>query len=113
MNPKKYAENRVRGWFPRELFGLSLEVDVYSEYISAGKFVKTMVGSISLLALIVLTVAAWFSISIGNPLFAVIFAFPLIFLLMMYANYRGLKIKITSKELIIRYGFLNHKRVAI
>lgn len=113
MKSTENSGNRIRGWFPKELFKFGFQVNMYSEWVSVGKFVKTIVGSISALALIVLAIAIWISISIQNALFAVIFLFPIIFLLVLYANYRGLKIRITSNELIVHYGLLNHKHIAI
>ncbi|MBN1245784.1 hypothetical protein JXA31_09355 [Candidatus Bathyarchaeota archaeon] len=114
MTTKRSLENRIRGWFPKEPLRVSFQADIlYSEWVSVGKFVRAIVGSISVLALFVLTISIWVSISIQNPLFAVIFAFPLIFLLILYVNYRGVQIIITSKELIVSYGILNRKRIAI
>jgi len=84
---------------------------LYSERVSAGKFVKTIVGFVSLLYLIVLVIFVWIAISIQNPYFAVILVFPLIFVLVLYGTYRGIQIRITSKELIIRYGLLNRKHI--
>ena len=88
-----------------------MENSLYSEWISAGKFVKTIVGFFALLALFVLVTSIWVSISIQNPFFAVIIAFPLILVLVLCGNYRGIQIRITSKELVIRYGFLNRKHI--
>jgi len=114
MNVKQSLESRIRGWFPKESLRFSFQANIlYSEWVSVGKFVKAIVGSVSVLALIVLTIAIWFSISIQNPLFAVIISFPLIFLLLLYRNYRGVRIRITSKELIVSYGILNRKRIPI
>jgi len=44
-------------------------------------------------------------------LFLVIIAVPLAFVLTLYWNYRGIQIRITSKELAIDYGFLNRKHI--
>jgi hypothetical protein len=88
-----------------------MENSLYSEWVSAGKFVKTIVGFVSLLYVIVLVIFVWIAISIQNPFFAVIIAFPLIFVLALYGNYRGIQIRITSKELIISYGLLNRKHI--
>ncbi len=88
-----------------------MDNSLYSEWISTGKFVKTIVGFVTLLALFVLVISIGVSISIQNPFFAVITAFPLILLLVLYGNYQGIQIRITSKELMIRYGFLNRKHI--
>ncbi len=114
MNVKHGLGSRIRGWFPKETLSFSFQADtVYSEWVSVGKFMTAIAGSILMLALFVLVIAIWVSISIQNPLFAIIISFPLIFLVILYRNYRGVRIKITSKELIVRYGILNHKRIAI
>jgi hypothetical protein len=114
MTEKQSLESRIKGWFPKETLRFSFQANIlYSEWVSVGKFVKAFVGSISVLALFVLAAAIWFSISIHNPLFAVIISFPLIFLLILYGNYRGVRIRITSKELIVSYGILNRKRIPI
>jgi hypothetical protein len=84
---------------------------LYSEWVPAGKFFKTIVGFVSLLFLLVLAISTWVGFSVQNPSFVVIIAFPLIFVLILYGNYRGIQIRISSRELIIHYGFLNRKHV--
>jgi hypothetical protein len=84
---------------------------LYSEWVPAGKFVRTIVGSVSLLFLLVLAISTWVGFSVQNPLFVVIIALPLVFVLIIYGNYRGIQIRITSGELVIRYGFLNRKHI--
>jgi hypothetical protein len=114
MNVRKSLENLIRGWFPKEPLKASFQDNtLYSEWVSVGKFVKAIVGFVSVLALFALAIAIWFSISIHNPLFAVTLAFPLIFLLMLYGNYRGVQIRITPMELVVSYGILNRKRIPI
>ena len=84
---------------------------LYSERVPAGKFVKAIVGFVSLFALFVLVISVWVSLSIRNPLFAFVNALPLTFLLVLYRNYRGIQIRIDAKELAIHYGLLNRKYV--
>ena len=84
---------------------------MYSEWVPAGRFVKAIVGSVSLLFLFVLAIFIWVGFAIQNHLFLVIIAVPLAFVLTLYWNYRGIQIRITSKELAIGYGFLNRKRI--
>jgi hypothetical protein len=83
----------------------------YSEWVPAGRFVKTILGLVSLLFLLVLAISTWVGFSVQNPSFVVIIAVPLVFVLILYGNYRGVRIRITSSELIVRYGFLNSKRI--
>jgi hypothetical protein len=84
---------------------------LYSEWVPAGKLVKTILGLVSLLFLLVLAISTWVGFSVRNPSFVVIIAVPLALVLIIYGNYRGVQIRITSSELIIRYGFLNRKRI--
>lgn len=84
---------------------------LYSEWVPAGKFVKTIVGFVSLLALFVLVITIWVSISIQNPSLTAIMAIPLTFLMILYGNYRGIQIRITKKEIVIHYGLLNRKHI--
>ena len=88
-----------------------MENILYSEWVAAGKFVKTIVGFFSLLALIVLAISVWVSISINNPSFSVIIALPLTFVLVLYGNYRGIQTRITSKQIVVRYGLFNRKSI--
>lgn len=90
-----------------------MENILHREWVPAGKFVKTIVGFCFLLTLFMLVTSVWVSISIQNPYFAVINALPLTIVLVFYGNYRGIHIRITSDELIIRYGLLNRKHIPI
>jgi len=113
MREQGSTSSRIRGWFPKEFLRIGHQTDAYSEWVSVGKFVKAIVGSVLAIAAVALGLAVWFSASIRSPLFAVIIALPLIFVLILFVNYRGVKIRITSKELIVSYGLLNRRRVPI
>jgi hypothetical protein len=86
---------------------------LYSEWVPSGRLVKTILGLVSLLFLLVLTISTWVGFSVQNPSFVVIIAVPLVFVLILYGNYRGVRIRITSSELIVRYGFLNRKHISM
>jgi len=90
---------------------LDMKDILFSERVPAGKFVKIVVGFVSLIALFVLVITIWVSISIQNPSFTAIMAIPLTFLLILYGNYRGIQIRITTEELVIHYGLLNRKHI--
>lgn len=114
MKSMENSGNRIRGWFPKELFKFSFQANVYSEWVSVGKFVKTFAGSILMAALVVLEFAIWFSIStLRNLLFGVVMSLPVIFVALLYLNFRGIGIKITSNELKINYGILNRKYIQL
>jgi hypothetical protein len=88
-----------------------MENVLYSEWVPAGKFLKTIVGFAFLLYLFILAITIWVSVSIRNPSLAAVVAIPTAFLLILCGNYRGIQIRITSNELIIRYGLLNRKHI--
>jgi len=113
MSIKKSLENRIRGWFPKEFLGVSLQSNMYSESVPSGKFVKTILGSITVLLLIVLALSIRFSISIHTPLFAIVMSLPSICFLFLFVNFREIKIRITANELIVKYGILSHKHISM
>ena len=86
---------------------------MYSEWVPAGRFVKAIVGSVCLLFLVILAISIWVGFAVQNPLFVVIIAVPLAFVLTVYWNYRGIQIRIASRELVIGYGFLNRKHISM
>jgi len=86
---------------------------VYFEWVPAGIFVKIIVGFVSLLALFVLFITIAVGVAIQNPFWIVITGSALVFLLLLFRNYRGIQIQVTAKELLINYGFFHHKRIPI
>lgn len=86
---------------------------LYSEWVPAGKFVKAIIALVIMLALLVFAIVIWASVQIRNPPLAAVVAIPIAFLLVMYGNYRGIKVRITRNELTIHYGLLNRKHVQV
>lgn len=86
---------------------------LYFELVPAGRFVKATVGLVSLLFVFVFAIIIWVSVSIRAPSLAAVVAIPMAFLMVLYGNYRGIKIGITRKELAVHYGVLNRKRVQL
>jgi hypothetical protein len=62
-------------------------------------------------ALLLITIAVGFAIQ--HPFLIVVLTAPLAFVLLVFWNYRGIRIKVTSKNLLIYYGFFNHKHIQI
>jgi len=89
-------------------------VDIaYSECVPAGTLVKTLVGFVSLLTLCVLFITIAVGVAIQNPFLIVVLVSVLAFVLFLFWNYRGIQIQVTNKEILINYGFFNHKRIPI
>ena len=85
----------------------------YSEWVPAGRFVKALVGFISFLLLCVLLIVIAVGVAIQIPFLIVVLVSPLAFVWFVSWNYRGIQIQVTNKELLISYGFLNHKHIPI
>jgi hypothetical protein len=86
---------------------------VYSEWVPAGTLMKVLVGSFSLLILCVLSITIAVGVAIQHPFLIVLFASTLAFVLFVFWNYRGIRIQVTNKELLSKYGFFNRKRILI
>ena len=86
---------------------------VYEEWVPAGTFVKALVGFFSLLSLCILLITIAVGFAIRHPFLIVVLASPLAFVLFVFWNYRGIRIKVTTEKLLIYYGFFNRKHIPI
>jgi hypothetical protein len=86
---------------------------VYVEWVPAGTLIKALVGFFSLLSLCILLITIAVGFAIQHPSLIVVLASPLAFVLFVFWNYRGIRIKVTAKKLLICYGFFNHKRILV
>ena len=86
---------------------------VYVEWVPAGTLIKVLVGFFSLLSLCILLITIAVGFAIQHPFLIVILASPLAFVLFLFWNYRGIRIKVTAKKLLIYYGFFNRKHIPI
>jgi hypothetical protein len=85
----------------------------YVEWVPAGTLIKALVGFFSLLSLCILWITIAVGVAIQHPFLIVVLASPLVFVLFPFWNYRGIRIKVTTENLLIYYGFFNHKRIPI
>jgi len=86
---------------------------VYEEWVATGTLIKALVGFFSLLSLCILLVTIAVGFAIQNPFLIVVLASPLAVVLLVFWNYRGIRIKVTAKKLLIYYGFFNRKHIPI
>jgi len=86
---------------------------VYREWVPAGTLIKALVGFFSLLSLCILLITIAVGFAIQHPFFIVVLASPLAVVLLVFWNYRGIRIKVTAKKLLIYYGFFNRKHIPI
>ena len=85
---------------------------LYREWISAGKFVKVLVLFV---VLFILSFSIIITAFIPKELIfiGIILGAVSIFILLVYWNYRGLKITLTKNQLDVEYGIFNHKKIPI
>ena len=86
---------------------------VYEERVPAGTLMKALVGSLSLLILCILLITIAVGVAVQHPFLTVVLASVLAFLLFLFWNYRGIRIKVNSKKLLIYYGLFNRKSILI
>ena len=86
---------------------------LYVEWVPAGILIKALVGFFSLLSLCILLITIAVGVAIQHPFLIVALASPLVFVLFVFWNYRGIRIKVTTQRLLIYYGFFNRKRILI
>jgi tetrahydromethanopterin S-methyltransferase subunit E len=86
---------------------------LYVEWVPAGTLIKALVGFFSLLSLCILLITIAVGFVIQHPFLVVVLTAPLAFVLLVFWNYRGIRIKATTESLLIHYGFFNHKRIPI
>jgi len=86
---------------------------VYEEWVAAGTLAKALVGFFSLLIMCILLIIIVVGVATQHPFLIVVLASPLAFVLFVFWNYRGIRIKVTTESLLIYYGFFNRKRIPI
>jgi len=86
---------------------------LYVEWVPAGTLIKALVGFFSLLSLCMLLATIVVGVAVQHPFLIVVLASPLAFVLFVFWNYRGIRIKVTSENLLIYYGLFNRRRILI
>lgn len=86
---------------------------IYMEWVPAGSLVKVLVGFISLLALCILLTLIATGYALQNLFWFVIPTSALAFLLLLFWNYRGIQIQLSTEELQVKYGILNRKSILL
>ena len=92
-----------------------MEHAVYSEWVPAGKFVKTTILAVTSLIIFVLVMLAVFiqpldaEAVIGMGASVAV----LVFILVVSLNFRGIKIQLSSETLTVDFGFFNHKSIRL
>lgn len=85
---------------------------LYKEWIPVGKFVKVLVLFLSLLIISIGIIITAFKPK-ELTFLGITFGVLSLFILLLYWNYRGLKITLTKNQLDVEYGIFNHKKIPI
>ena len=86
---------------------------VFSEWVPAGFFVKALMGFVSTVILCVLSITVITGVAFQNPFWIVVSGSAIIFLLLLFWNYRGIRIRLNKKELLVNYGVFNRKSIPL
>lgn len=86
---------------------------VYTEWVPSGKLIKALVGSFSLLILCIVLIIIAAGAAIQHPFLIVVLVFSLALVLFVFWNYRGIRVKVTNKNLLVYYGFFNRKHISV
>ena len=85
---------------------------LYQEWVPAGKFVKAVILFVFLL---ILMIGIIFTLLMHKELMfiGILFGIISLFILLLYWNFRGLKITLSNNQLEVVYGVFNHKRIPL
>ena len=86
---------------------------IYFEWVPSGNFVKGIVVSVASAIALVLVSLVFFVQPINSEVMIGIggCAITLLFILLLFLNFRGIKIRISEEELAVDYGLINKKSI--
>jgi hypothetical protein len=92
---------------------VDLEKGVYREWVPIGVLVKGLVVVFSTIIVLGTLIMA-LSVPDIQDIFGIAFAMSILaFVLLLFWNYRGIKIQLSNTELYVRYGFFNQKSIQL
>lgn len=86
---------------------------VFSEWVPAGFFAKATVSSVCVVVLCVLSITIITGVAFQNPFWIGISTSVLAFLLLLFWNYRGIRIQLNKERLLVNYGVFNCKSIRL
>ncbi len=92
---------------------VSVRQNIYSEWVSAGLFVKAMVTFVIIVVLCVLSMTILAGVAFQNPFWIIVSASVTLLLLLLFLNYRGIQIQLNNKNLSVSYGIFNRKSIPL
>jgi hypothetical protein len=90
-----------------------MEQAVYHEWVPTGAFVKATMWAVasSIVFLLLILAAFLHPLNTEGIIGFGVSMLTLMFILVLFLNFRGIKIQLSSEELIVEYGFFNHKHI--
>jgi len=86
---------------------------VYEEWVAAGTLMKALVAFFSLLIMCILLITIVVGVAIQHPFLIIVLSSVVAFVLFLFWNYKGIKIQVSNKKLLIKYGIFNRKSIAL
>ena len=86
---------------------------VFSEWVPAGFFAKATVSSVCVVVLCVLSITIITGVAFQNPFWIGISTSVLAFLLLLFWNYRCIRIQLNKERLLVNYGVFNCKSIRL
>jgi len=86
---------------------------VYEEWVAAGTLVKALVGFLSLLIMCILLITIVVGVAIQHPFLIIVLSSVVAFDLFLFWNYKGIRIQVSNKKLLINYGIFNRKSIPL
>ena len=88
-----------------------MEQIVYYEWVPTGKFVKATVLAVvsSIVFLLLMLVVFFHLVNTVGLIGSGVLLCTLTFILILLLNFRGIRIQLSSEELMVDYGLFNHK----
>ena len=86
---------------------------VFSEWVPIASFVKAMAGFVSVVILFVYSITVVTGVALQNPFWTAISGAAIAFLLFLFWNYRGIRIRLNKNELRVYYGVFNRQSIPL
>ena len=91
----------------------NMENFVYEEWVSVGKLIKALVGFFTLFIFSTLLITIFVGVATQHPFLIIVLSSVVAFVLFLFWNYKGIKIQVSNKKLLINYGIFNRKSIPL
>jgi hypothetical protein len=92
---------------------VNMENLVYEEWVAVGTLMKALIGLFSLLITCILLTTIVVGVAIQHPFLIIALSSVVAFVLFLFWNYKGIKIQVGNKKLVVNYGIFNRKSILL